>query len=102
METVQTDGRIFGRAESVEIESDENGWELKIVDDDGRVFVFDVHAVSQDLAREARKIDRYWAEGAALAASHVVNDGDGYDADDPKRPGYLDRADAIRDRERSK
>lgn len=103
-ESVHNDEKCFSaRAETVAVESDEDGWELRITDDDGHVIVINVHAVSQTFAREARKIDRYWADGAALAATHAVNDGDGYDLDDPKHPGWADSmcdyADAARDSE---
>lgn len=77
-----------GTAEAVRIESDENGWELHVLDGDGW-HVWNIHAEALVLLQQAQAtIGAWWEEGKAAARAHVQvteEDLEGYALDDPKR-----------------
>lgn len=109
-EDVVTDlTRLTLTADTVVIESDEFGWEMVVTTDEGYRIRFNVHGCADELAEQARQIDRWNAEGRAAAASYVgvpgrpVDIGDcGYDLDDPKHPTWHDRHAAIHDEREGK
>lgn len=80
---------VHATAEAVKIESDEDGWELRVETDSGELYVFNIHSISQDLIGISKPIERYWEEARDAAATYVPrptqDDLDGYALDDPKR-----------------
>jgi hypothetical protein len=82
----------LGRADSIRVESDEEGFELHISTDTGS-YVVNIHSVSEELVYAVNKeIAAWFAEGRALAREHLlgrpVTDDDGYAPDDPKRSDW--------------
>lgn len=88
--------RSLGRADSITVESDEDGFELHISTDVG-AYVVNVHGISAELlAAVEKEIGGYWAEGRAAAAQHQRDldlevDADAYEPSDPKHPGWSTR-----------
>ncbi len=96
----------IGRAESITVDSDEDGFYLTIVTDEGSFSVV-VQEVSRQLLDEVNaSIGRYWEEGQAarqhaLERRHDAEQADAYDLrTDPKHPDWhsvhADRYDAMR------
>ena len=77
-----------GIAEAVRIESDEAGWELHVLTDDGW-HVFNIHGEAEELTRQCQQIDNWLADGYWAAKTHVPapteEDLEGYALNDPKR-----------------
>jgi hypothetical protein len=100
----------IGTAQSVSIESDEDGFVLNIVTADDGEFSVNVHAISRELLDVVQKeIGEYWAEGKRLAAEHQRErvfacnpDDDGYGPDDPKHPNWFSTHVAIWDEREGK
>ncbi len=93
----------LGRAESITIEADSDGFELHIDTEYGS-YIVNVHGVTKQLLEVGEVINAYWQEGKAAAAEHqreldisliegtsfedAADAWGGYDRDDPKHPQW--------------
>lgn len=80
--------RSLGRADEITVDSDEDGYELRISTDRG-VYVVNIHAVTDEILEGAKRIAVWQDEMRAASASYVPPvDPDGYDRSDPKHPDW--------------
>lgn len=77
-----------GTAEAVRIESDERGWEIHLLTDEGW-HVYNIHSEAQHLLEQVKPIAGWWAEGQDAARTYsrplTEEDLEGYAPGDPKR-----------------
>lgn len=57
-------------AETIEVDSDENGFELVVTDTDGMVHRINVQECLPDVSKAGRAIDDYFAAGKSEAEAH--------------------------------
>ena len=83
----------LGRADTVRINSDENGFELHLSTDQG-IYVANIHGCTMSLIQQVDEHLRpYWDEAHRLAAEHQAfrcdpDESGGYDRSDPKHENW--------------
>lgn len=82
--------RHYCIADNVTFDSDEAGWKLRVLSEDGDLFVFNIHHLAFELAQHADQTIGAWRrEGEHARATHVPrptqHDLEGYELGDPKR-----------------